>query len=238
MISLKQRLGVSWDGTVDMSRVLNFLPPGWNESLLLRWLREQTMFSGTELVPENYLLHMVATSKILTLLPGATLIHEGEFGREMYCILEGRFALSSKGSDGEDLPVAILRRGEYMGEHGMLTGQQRNATARAQTAAVVLEGPEQVMQRLMEIVPAERRFFEQLNNARSTEAILMRMALFQGISAPDIRQIAQQTEVKTYDPDERLFSEIGPGGPRPSCPPIPLHAPLKTPHLPTPPPPH
>jgi len=138
MLSLKQRLGVSWDGTVDMSRVLNFLPPGWNQSLLLSRLREQPMFSDAQLVPENYLLHMVATSKILTLLPGATLIHEGEFGREMYCILEGRFALSSKGSDGEDLPVAILRRGEYMGEHGTLTGQQRNATARAQTAAVVL----------------------------------------------------------------------------------------------------
>src|SRR6266700_3186451 len=28
MLSLKQRLGVSWDGTVDMDRVLNFLPPG------------------------------------------------------------------------------------------------------------------------------------------------------------------------------------------------------------------
>lgn len=111
--------------------------------------------------------------------------------------------------------MAILRRGEYMGERGMLTGQQRNATVRAQTAAIVLEVPEQVMQRLMEIVPAVRRFFEQLNNARSIEAILMRMALFQGISAPDIRKVAEQTEVKAYDRDERLFSEGGgsAGGP-------------------------
>src|ERR1700736_1301152 len=35
MLSLKQRLGVSWDGTVDMSRVLGYLPPGWNVPLLL-----------------------------------------------------------------------------------------------------------------------------------------------------------------------------------------------------------
>src|SRR5258708_32747644 len=144
MLSLKQRLGVSWDGTVDMSRVLNFLQPHRNQSLLLNRLREQPMFSDAQLVPDNYLLHMIAASQILTLLPGATLIYEGEFGREMYCILEGRFALSSKGSDGEDLPVAILRRGEDIVDHGMLTGQQRNATARAQTAAVVLEVPEQV----------------------------------------------------------------------------------------------
>ena len=209
MLSLKQRLGVSWDGTVDMNRVLNFLPPGWNPPLLLSRLREQPMFSDTQLVPENYLLHMVATSKILTFLPGAVVMHEGEFGRDMCFILEGRFEISSRGLDGEDLPVAILRRGEYMGEQGMLTGQQRNATVRAQTAAVILEVPEQVMQRLMEIVPAVRRFFEQLNIARSIEAILRRMALFQGISTTDIHTVAEQTEVKAYERDERLFSEGG-----------------------------
>src|SRR2546422_8126369 len=207
MLSLKQRLGISWDGTVDMSCVLDFLPSGWNQSLLLSRLREQPMFSDAQLVPENYLLHMVATSKIRTLMPGTVVMHEGEFGREMYFILEGRFELSSTGLDGEDLPVAILRRGEYMGEYGMLTGQQRSASARAQTSAIVLEVAEQVMQRLMEIVPAVRNFFEQLNNTRSIESILKRMVLFQGVSDIDIRQIAEQAEVKRYQRDDRLFSE-------------------------------
>src|SRR5260370_30343234 len=131
----------------------------------------------------------------------------------MYCILEGRFALSSKGSDGEDLPVAILRRGEYMGEHGMLTGQQRNATARAQTAAVVLEVPEQVMQRLMEIVPAVQTFFEKLSTIRSLEAILKNMALFQDVSDIDIRQLAEQAEVGHFERDEYLFGEESDGKP-------------------------
>ena len=211
MLSLKQRLGISWDGTVDMSKILNFLPAGWNTALLLSRLREQPMFSDTQLIPENYLLHMVATSKILTMLPGTVVMHEGEFGREMYYILEGRFEVSSTGIDGTQLTVAILRRGEYMGERGMLTGQQRNATVRAQTAAVVLEVPEQVMQHLMDIVPAVRRFFEQLNIARSIESIIKRMALFQGVSASDIHTIAEQTEVRAYERDERLFSEAGTG---------------------------
>ena len=42
MLSLKQRLGVPWDGKVDMSRVLGYLPPGWNIPLLLSRLRELT----------------------------------------------------------------------------------------------------------------------------------------------------------------------------------------------------
>ena len=207
MLSLKQRLGISWDGNVDMSRVLNYLPRGWNAQLLISRLRELPMFSDPQLVPENYLLHFVATSKMLTLLPGAVVIREGEFGRDMYLILEGRFDLSTQSSDGQELPIAVLRRGEYMGEQGMLTGQQRNATARAQTAAVVLEVPEQVMQRLMEIVPAVRTFFDRLNTTRSIEATLKRMALFQGVADSDIQRIAEQTQVKRYDRDEQLFSE-------------------------------
>ena len=65
----------------------------------------------------------------------------------------------------------------------------------------------------MELVPAVRRFFEQLNDARSIESILKRMALFQGISRADIRQIAEQAQVKHYDRDDRLFSESGSAGP-------------------------
>lgn len=209
MLSLKQRLGVSWDGTVDMSRVLHYLPPGWDIPLLLNRLREQPMFSDAQLVLDNYLLHFVATSKMLMLMPGTVVMHEGEFGRAIYFILEGRCELSAASASGEELPVAILRRGEYIGEHGMLTGQQRNATVRAQTAAMLLEVPEQVMQCLMEIVPAVRRFFEQLDTARSIEAILKRMALFQGVPAVDIRQIAEQTQVKRYDREISLFSESG-----------------------------
>ncbi|MFL5667733.1 MAG: cyclic nucleotide-binding domain-containing protein [Ktedonobacteraceae bacterium] len=207
MLSLKQRLGISWDGTVDMNRIFNYLPQGWNVALLLSRLREQPMFSDAQLVPDNYLLHLVATSKILTLMPGMVIMREGEFSRSIYFILEGRCELSAMGHGGAELPVAILRRGEYMGEHGMLTGQQRLATGRVQAAAVVLDVPEQVMQHLMELVPAVRTFFEQLDNVRSIETILKRMALFQGISAIDIRQIAEQAQVRRYERDERLFSE-------------------------------
>src|SRR3954454_4078988 len=45
MLSLKQRLGVSWDGAVDVGRVLQYLPPGWDIGLLLGRLRELPMFS-------------------------------------------------------------------------------------------------------------------------------------------------------------------------------------------------
>ncbi len=213
MLSLKQRLGVPWDGNVDLNRIFSYLPAGWDIASLPGRLREQPMFSDPQLVPDNYLLHLVATSKLLSLMPGTVLIHEGEFSRSLYLILEGRCELFSTGPDGQTLPIAIFRRGEYMGEHGMLTGQQRTSSARTQTAAVVLEVPEQVMQRLMEIVPAVRSFFEKLDNTRSIETILKRLALFQGVADLDLLHIAEQAQVRRYDRDEQLFSEDVSGRP-------------------------
>src|SRR5579859_2656033 len=116
MLWLKQRLGVAWDGNVDLNLILDYLPPGWDVPLLLSRLREQPMFSDAQTVPDNYLLHLAVSSKLLTVLPGAVLLHEGEFGRDIYLILEGRFLVSTAGPDGGDLPVAVERRGEYLGE--------------------------------------------------------------------------------------------------------------------------
>ncbi|TME59945.1 MAG: cyclic nucleotide-binding domain-containing protein [Chloroflexi bacterium] len=198
---------------VCMSRVLDHLPSEWDIQLLLSRLREQPMFSDPQVVPDNYLLHFIASSKVLTFLPGAVALHESEYGREIIFILEGRFTISSAGANGQDLPIAVLRRGEFMGERGMLSGQQRNATARAQTAAVVLEVPEQVMQRLIEIVPPVRTFFERLNNARSIESVMKRMAIFQGIADPDIRWTTNKIQFKNFDRDEQLFTESDKGQP-------------------------
>ncbi len=213
MLSLKQRLGISWDGKVDMSRVLDYLPAGWDVPLLLSRLRELPMFQDAEQVPDNYLLHFIASSRIETLLPGTVVLHEGEYGRNMLFILEGRFTISTAGPGGADVPVAVLRRGEFIGERGMLTGQQRNATARSQTAAVVLDVPEQVMQRMMEIVPSVHGYFEHLNNTRSIESVLKRMAIFQGIGQQDMNWLAEKMQFKNYDRDERLFTESDAGQP-------------------------
>ena len=207
MLSLKQRLGIPWKGEVDMSRLLRQLPPGWDHHRLLRRLREQPMFHDPRLVLDNYLLHVIAASRVLALQPGELCIQEGQFGRELYLILDGRVELVAQNDMGEHLPVAILRRGEYFGEDGLLNGQPRSLTARVLGPSIILEVPEQVIQRLGEIVPPVQQFITQLGITRSIETHLKRLALFQGVSTIDIRRLAEQASIRRYDRNEQLFSE-------------------------------
>ncbi|HEX9134677.1 MAG TPA: cyclic nucleotide-binding domain-containing protein, partial [Ktedonobacteraceae bacterium] len=96
---------------------------------------------------------------------------------------------------------------------GMLTGHPYKASARAQTPTLLLQIPEQVMQRLVELVPSVRDHFERFNNARSLQSILKRLALFQGVADADIHSLIHQTPVKQYERNEHLFAEDNSGRP-------------------------
>jgi len=55
-------------------------------------------------------LHIIAASKQRILVPGETVIREGEYGRDLYLILEGLLELVATGyKTNAELPVAILR---------------------------------------------------------------------------------------------------------------------------------
>lgn len=207
MLSLKERIGVSWNSTPDRNRVADVLPAGWTINMFISRLREQAILHDPQQVPDTYLLHIMAASKQCIFTPGETVIHEGEYGRDLYLILEGRLELMATNIDNSVLPVAILRRGEYVGEDGMLTGHPYKASARVQTPTLLLQIPEQVMLRLMELVPSVRTHFERFNNARSLKSILKRLALFQGVADADIYSLIHQTPVKQYERNERLFAD-------------------------------
>ena len=207
MLSLKQRLGVSWESQVDSNRIAQSIPPGWTLHQLINRLREQRFLCDPQYVPENYLLHVIASSELRSLAPGDTSIREGEYGRDLFLILQGRLALFADEMEDTTFPIAIFSHGEHVGEDGMLTGLPYKVTARAQVPTLVLQVPEQVMQRLMELVPHVQLYFDHVNNARSLKSILKRMSLFQGVSDADIHALIQQTPVKTYDRDGLLFAE-------------------------------
>jgi Fe-S-cluster-containing hydrogenase component 2/CRP-like cAMP-binding protein len=215
MLSLKQRLGISWDNKADLSSIAESLPSGWTVAHLISCLRQQRFLSDPQLVPENYLLHLVAASGLRLLTPGNLVIHEGEYGRDLFLIVEGQLAIFADEMEDSEYPIAVLNRGEHVGEDGMLTGHPYKMTARAQVPTLVLQVPEQVIQRLIELVPNVQVYFDQVNHTRSLRSILKRMSLFQGISDADIHSLMQQTPLKQYDRGEPLFAEDDKGG-RPS----------------------
>jgi CRP/FNR family transcriptional regulator, cyclic AMP receptor protein len=61
---------------------------------------------------------------------GAYLFREGESGTEMFVIQEGQVEVT-KQAGGQEIHLATLRRGDFLGEMALLEGLPRDANARA-----------------------------------------------------------------------------------------------------------
>ncbi len=73
--------------------------------------------------------------------PGEYLVRQGDEGREMFLLSEGRVVVEIE-KEGDLVPVAELGEGDLVGEASLLTGAPRNASVRADepTTCLILSG--------------------------------------------------------------------------------------------------
>jgi len=93
-------------------------------------------------------LHKMTEQEILLLVPhvqvhefgaGETIFSQGQTGDTMYIIRRGKVEVLARSDNGSMRHIAVMGRPQIIGEAGMMTGEPRNATIKAQTDAEVLE---------------------------------------------------------------------------------------------------
>jgi len=70
---------------------------------------------------------------------GEMIIREGEPGRSIFVILDGRIRVFSRDHHGEELELAILETSQFFGETSFLTGKPRLCSVAAADTSVVVE---------------------------------------------------------------------------------------------------
>jgi CRP-like cAMP-binding protein len=71
-----------------------------------------------------------AAESNLTFNDGDVIFTEGDESREMYVVIEGQVVVTKKSNKGE-ITLAVLRKGDFVGEMSLLESLPRSATARA-----------------------------------------------------------------------------------------------------------
>lgn len=78
--------------------------------------------------------------------PGETIIAQGSAGGHLAYIMEGKVEVLRQGADGVLHVVATLGTGDILGEMALLTGQPRNASARAAEKTWIIQVDERSLQ--------------------------------------------------------------------------------------------
>jgi CRP-like cAMP-binding protein/thioredoxin reductase/Pyruvate/2-oxoacid:ferredoxin oxidoreductase delta subunit len=132
---------------------------------------------------------------------GELLFRKGDYSNSFYCILEGEVLIEITEKDGVK-DERVMRRGEFFGELGLLSGRRRSSTARAGDGCVLIESPRRSMLRLLGTVESVRRKIDQTSLRRAVRAYVA-----PSVSDTDLDEMVKDAVVKRFAASETLFKE-------------------------------
>ncbi|WP_375771780.1 cyclic nucleotide-binding domain-containing protein [Archangium gephyra] len=97
-------------------------------------LQKVALFEG---LTQSQLLRVAAIARPRGHEAGACLFREGETGRDMYIILEGKVRISQQVPGMGEEALAILEKGQYFGEMSVIEDIPRSADAYAHTSCTL-----------------------------------------------------------------------------------------------------
>jgi CRP/FNR family transcriptional regulator, cyclic AMP receptor protein len=92
-------------------------------------------------VPSERLRQLAAQGTRRDLVRGDVLFGQGDTPSDLYVVLDGRIAMSTRSSDGRESVVALMESGDLFGEMPLLDGGTRSTEARALETSSVLAIP-------------------------------------------------------------------------------------------------
>ncbi|MEJ2752905.1 MAG: cyclic nucleotide-binding domain-containing protein, partial [Chloroflexota bacterium] len=107
---------------------------------------------------------------------GDVFVRQGEIGNALYVIVEGLVEVSQKLDDGQEIILAILEPGQYVGELALLDQEPRMATCRAVTPLTLLSFSQQIFTSLTHDNPSVARLLlgHVIKNMRGQDQLVIR----------------------------------------------------------------
>jgi CPA1 family monovalent cation:H+ antiporter len=114
-------------------------------------LGQVPLFSG---LPKTLLQQLADNCRYVNFLPGDTIFHEMDEGYSLYIVVKGKVDVFRKDNDANDMHLAELREGSFIGVHALLAENSvRSATVKAKTYVTLLQFTAEEVLNLARVTP-------------------------------------------------------------------------------------
>jgi len=86
-----------------------------------------------QLISPEQVLRELPASKLVVYDAGTFIFRENSRGTDCFLIVQGRARILKRSARGEDIPLALVKPGDFLGEMSMLSGEKRSASVVALT---------------------------------------------------------------------------------------------------------
>ena len=120
---------------------------------------------------------------------GDVIVKQDAPADSFYVLTHGRARALKIKSDGEEIPLGVLKPGDSFGEAALAEGGKRSATVRCSTAVDVLRVARNDFLQLVQKVPELRHYIEMLGRNRAVQSFLYQFSNFGRLPAPALRSM-------------------------------------------------
>ncbi|MFP3869996.1 MAG: cyclic nucleotide-binding domain-containing protein [Syntrophobacteria bacterium] len=118
---------------------------------------------------EEQMAQVSQGAHLLLFDPGKTIIRQGDRGRSLYIVLDGKVKVLTYDHQGREIALAYLQENKFFGEMSFLTGQPRSATVQAVEESLVCELRPAPIEHLISKLPKVRGTLEEYYRKRLNE---------------------------------------------------------------------
>jgi CRP-like cAMP-binding protein/thioredoxin reductase/NAD-dependent dihydropyrimidine dehydrogenase PreA subunit len=142
-------------------------------------------------------------SELRTPKAGETIFERNDYTNSFFSIVEGEVRVIVDEASGGAI---TLRRGEFFGEMGLISGRRRSASVVASANCVLIETPRRSMNRLINSVEAIKREIDQVFVLRTIQSRFAPEA-----DASQLADVVAASRLQRFKAGDVLFSEGEPG---------------------------
>ena len=144
---------------------------------------------------------------------GDTIVKQDDPADAFYILTSGRARAIKVKSDGEEIPLGVLKPGDSFGEAALAEGGRRAATVRCSTAVDALRINRSDFLSLVVEAPELRHYIEMIGRNRAVQSFLYQFSNFGRLSPPVLRSMIDKLVPVGFAKGNLIIREGDPAGP-------------------------
>jgi len=144
---------------------------------------------------------------------GDTIVKQDDPADAFYIVTHGRARAIKVKSDGEEIPLGVLKPGDSFGEAALAEGGRRAATVRCSTAVDALRINRSDFLSLVVEAPELRHYIEMIGRNRAVQSFLYQFSNFGRLSPPVLRSMIDKLVPVGFAKGNLIIREGDPAGP-------------------------